>query len=54
VHDRSTVEFMRVFYRCWESGAPKAAALQRAMQEVRKSSPHPYYWAPFTLAGKAF
>jgi CHAT domain-containing protein len=54
VHDRSTAEFMRLFYRSWSAGAPKAVALRTAMQGVRESFPHPYYWAPFMLAGKAF
>lgn len=52
VHDRSTSEFMSAFYRRLKDGAPKAAALQGAMQELRSCYPHPYYWAPFTLIGK--
>jgi CHAT domain-containing protein len=27
-------------------------ALQQAMREIRQNFPHPYYWAPFFLAGQ--
>lgn len=52
VSDRSTAEFMIRFYRELQ-GEPvnKAAALQRTMQAIRDAYPHPYYWAPFLLAG---
>jgi len=53
VHDRSTSEFMTAFYRRTTNGDSKAIALQGAMQELRSRYPHPYYWAPFTLIGKA-
>jgi CHAT domain-containing protein len=52
VHDRSTADFMTSFYRRFQEGADKAAALQGAMQELRQRYPHPYYWAPFVLIGK--
>jgi CHAT domain-containing protein/tetratricopeptide (TPR) repeat protein len=52
VHDRSTREFMNIFYRCLMDHGDKAMALQRAMQEVRRDFPHPYYWAPFVIVGK--
>lgn len=52
VHDRSTAEFMTLFYRRLQKSADKAAALQGAMQDLRRNYPHPYYWAPFTLIGK--
>lgn len=52
VHDRSTADFMTSFYRRFQKGAGKAAALQGAMQELRQRYPHPYYWAPFVLIGK--
>jgi CHAT domain-containing protein len=32
----------------------RAEALRRAMIEIRDEFPHPYYWAPFVLIGKAF
>lgn len=53
VHDRSTAEFMRAFYRHLGSGFGKANAVRNAMFELREAYPHPYYWAPFTLMGKA-
>jgi CHAT domain-containing protein len=53
VHDKSTAEFMTVFYRFLQSGKTKAAALQAAMLELRSSYPHSYQWAPFILVGKA-
>jgi len=54
VHDRSTSDFMTSFYRHLQSGDSHASALQAAMQELRATYPHPYYWAPFVLIGKAF
>ena len=53
VHDSSTKEFMISFYTRLQQGLPKALALQGAMIELRDRYPHPYYWAPFTLIGKA-
>lgn len=35
-----------------EAGIPKAEAFQQAMQEVRKTNPHPAAWAPFVLVGE--
>jgi len=52
VNDRSTAEFMTLFYRRLSGGANKARALQGAMRELRQDYPHPYHWAPFTLIGK--
>jgi CHAT domain-containing protein len=52
VHDQSTAEFMKLFYQHLGSGADKAKAMQRAMAEIRKAYPHPFYWAPFVLVGK--
>jgi CHAT domain-containing protein len=54
VHDRSTAEFMKLFYRRFRRHGHKALALQGAMLELRERCPHPYYWAPFILVGKAF
>ncbi|MDE3197016.1 MAG: CHAT domain-containing protein [Acidobacteriota bacterium] len=51
VHDESTTEFMRAFYRVAVGGAPPVEALRRAIAEVREKWPHPYYWAPFLLVG---
>ena len=53
VHDKSTAEYMTVFYRLLGQGKTRAAALRGAMLELRSSYPHPYQWAPFILVGKA-
>ena len=52
VNDLSTTRFMKGFYGRLPDAPHKAAALQHAMQELREEYPHPYYWAPFILAGK--
>ena len=52
VHDKSTAEFMTVFYRLLGEGTNKAAALRGAMLALRSSYPHPYQWAPFFLVGR--
>ena len=52
VHDKSTAEFMTVFYRLLQQGKTKAAALRAAMLELRSRYPHCYQWAPFILLGK--
>jgi CHAT domain-containing protein len=53
VNDRTTTQFMTSFYRRLQRTANKAAALAEAAKEVREQCPHPYYWAPFVLVGKA-
>ncbi len=53
VGDRSTSEFMTEFYSRLETRATKAAALRDAMLTLRQRYPHPYFWAPFKLIGKA-
>jgi len=52
VNDLSTTAFMKRFYSGLRHAPHKAAALQTAMRELRAEYPHPYYWAPFVLAGK--
>lgn len=51
VDDRSTSEFMKLFYTGIRHRKNKAEALQGAMVELRRRYPHPYYWAPFKLIG---
>jgi len=51
VHDRSTTDFMRCFYKHLKGEADKASALQGAVHDVRRRYPHPYHWAPFILTG---
>ncbi|MGB7586636.1 MAG: CHAT domain-containing protein [Terriglobales bacterium] len=52
VHDKSTAEFMTVFYRQLQAGDGKAVALRAAMLDLRSRYPHCYQWAPFILVGK--
>jgi CHAT domain-containing protein len=52
VNDRSTAEFMKLFYERLQVNPNKAQALQFAMQEIRRKCPHPFFWAPFVLVGK--
>lgn len=54
VHDRSTADFMSAFYRQLSRQPNLALAARVAMQELRETYPHPYYWAPFVLVGKPF
>src|SRR6185369_10862023 len=53
VNDRSTSQLMRTFYEGLGHHPSKSHALREAMLEVKKSFPHPYYWAPFILLGKS-
>ncbi len=52
VHDASTKDFMVGLHTRLQTGISIASAMQATMQELRKSYPHPYYWAPFSLIGK--
>jgi len=52
VHDRSTAELMREFYRGYIASGDMAGSLRTAMHRLREQNPHPYFWAPFVLAGK--
>jgi CHAT domain-containing protein len=51
VHDRTTADFMRCFYRQYAADRNAAAALGNAVREIRAEHPHPYYWAPFVVVG---
>jgi tetratricopeptide (TPR) repeat protein len=50
--DESTRRFMQAFYQRLQAQPDRAAALRDAMVELRDAYPHPYYWAPFFLAGR--
>lgn len=52
VHDESTAEFMRDFYRIYKEVPNKAQALRQAVIALREKHRHPYYWAAFSLVGK--
>ena len=51
VQDRSTTKLMSSFYTRFRDQGNMASALQGAMQELRETQPHPYFWAPFVLTG---
>ena len=53
VPDQSTAEFMKAFYDRVLSAPNRAAALREAVRALREQYPHPIYWAPFVLMGKA-
>jgi CHAT domain-containing protein len=53
VDDRSTAEFMQLFYSHLLRQRDKAEALRSAMLDLRIRYPHPYHWAPFRLIGKS-
>jgi CHAT domain-containing protein len=53
VDDRSTAEFMQLFYSHLARQRDKAQSLRSAMLDLRTRYPHPYYWAPFRLIGKS-
>jgi CHAT domain-containing protein len=51
VDDRSTSEFMKIFYKQF-GRIPKADAARSAMLELRERYPHPYHWAAFKVIGR--
>ena len=53
VDSKSTAQFMSSFYTHLRKGEAPAQAIQRAQAEMRMVHDHPYYWAAFTLAGRA-
>jgi hypothetical protein len=54
VDDESTAHYMRAFYTAIADGASPAAAAQRAAVATRATFPHPFNWAPFIVAGRAW
>jgi CHAT domain-containing protein len=53
VQDQSSTRLMKFFYSNLPGCSNKAAALQQAMWQMKLEHPHPYYWAPYILVGKA-
>jgi CHAT domain-containing protein len=43
---------MQEFYRGYITSGDMAGSLRTAMHRLREQNPHPYFWAPFVLAGK--
>jgi CHAT domain-containing protein/tetratricopeptide (TPR) repeat protein len=50
VDDRSTAQFMEIFYGYLSKGFPKDKALQFTKKKMMNKMP--YYWAPFILMGE--
>ena len=53
VNDRTTAELMKSFYGSLAEKGGRCESLRSAMLELRQQYPHPYYWAPFILVGRA-
>jgi CHAT domain-containing protein len=53
VQDQSSARLMKFFYNNLAAGWGKGQALRHAMRQLKSEHPHPYYWAPFILVGKA-
>jgi CHAT domain-containing protein len=52
VEDKATQKLMQEFYRRLRAGEGRAEAMEHAQREVRRTNPHPYYWASFIVIGK--
>ncbi|HYH97427.1 CHAT domain-containing protein [Hyalangium sp.] len=52
VNDDITHVLMEDYYRNLLAGQGRAAALHAAMRSLRRSHPHPYFWAPFIALGR--
>lgn len=53
VDSKTTARFMKEFYEGLGRGEAAAEALNDARKAVRSFKPHPYYWAAFSLTGRA-
>jgi CHAT domain-containing protein/lipopolysaccharide biosynthesis regulator YciM len=51
VNDDTTRQLMESYYQKLLEGRGRATTLREAMQELRKTQPHPHYWAPFIALG---
>lgn len=51
VADQETAQLMLEIYRNLQSNVPVDEALRKSSLNIRKSNPHPFYWAPFILIG---
>ena len=52
VNDGTTHTLMEAYYRHLLAGQGRASALREAMRELRRTQPHPHYWAPFLTMGR--
>lgn len=51
VDDATTRDLMLEFYRGLSRGLARTASLDAAASALRRTHPHPYYWAPFVALG---
>ncbi|MFN7939636.1 MAG: CHAT domain-containing protein [Bryobacteraceae bacterium] len=52
IDDEATLQFMQMFYQRAQAGQTVGSSMQAAMQELRAEHPHPFFWAPFVIAGE--
>jgi CHAT domain-containing protein len=52
VNDETTRELMEAYYGNLVAGQGRATALREAMRALRRTQPHPHYWAPFITLGQ--
>jgi len=52
VNDETTRALMEAYYSNLLAGQGRATALREAMRELRRTQPHPHYWAPFIAMGR--
>ncbi|RKH53050.1 CHAT domain-containing protein, partial [Corallococcus aberystwythensis] len=52
VNDATTRDLMEAYYYNLLAGQGRATALREAMRELRRTQPHPHYWAPFIAMGR--
>jgi CHAT domain-containing protein/Tfp pilus assembly protein PilF len=52
VNDQTTRVLMEAYYSNLLAGQGRATALREAMSELRRTRPHPHYWAPFLVMGR--
>jgi CHAT domain-containing protein len=52
VNDETTRVLMESYYRHLLEGWGRATALREAMRVLRRTRPHPHYWAPFIALGQ--
>ena len=53
VDDASVADLMEAFYASYRQGIPAAEALRQAQLATLAQHPHPAFWAPFILGGRA-
>lgn len=53
VEDQATADLMSAFYGEWVRGAEPAQALRSAQRTIITNRGHPYFWAAFSLHGRA-